>query len=415
MVRGSKLLAALLGVAVLLPAAPAAGADGDPALGRSMAKLMRSAGAYSGAYVVNATDGTTVLRYRHKTARILASNTKLFTTSAALARFGVDGTLGTEVRGTGTLDEEGVYRGNLFLRGGGDPTFGSTRFTRKSYGGGASVESLAAKLETLGIERVTGRIYGDESRFDLLRGGPDSFFRISPWVGPLSALSYNRGLKTESGRGYQRSPARFAAARLDAALERRGVSVARKYSAKTSPASAEVLASVDSPPMSRLARLTNKPSDNFFAEMLSKDLSMAVHGRGTTTRGAGVAAAFARRLGSRAKLADGSGLSRSNRASPLAIAKLLLAMQSRDEFQVFEDSLSIAGRDGTLADRMRSGAARGRCHAKTGTLSGVSALSGYCDARSGDTYVFSILMNSGSLYTAHNIQDRMANAIAAAR
>ena len=152
--------------------------------------------------------------------------------------------------------------------------------------------------------------------------------------------------------------------------------------------------------MSRLARLTNKPSDNFFAEMLSKDLSMAVHGRGTTTRGAGVAAAFARRLGSRAKLADGSGLSRSNRASPLAIGKLLLAMQSRDEFQVFEDSLSIAGRDGTLADRMRSGAARGRCHAKTGTLSGVSALSGYCDARSGDTYVFSILMNSGSLYTA---------------
>jgi D-alanyl-D-alanine carboxypeptidase/D-alanyl-D-alanine-endopeptidase (penicillin-binding protein 4) len=414
--RGSKLLVPLLGVIALAPAAPAAGSPAsDAKLGRSMAGMMRSAGSYSGAYVVNATDGDTVLRYRHTTARVLASNTKLFTTSAALARFGVDGTLGTEVRGVGTLDEEGVYHGNLFLRGGGDPTFGSSRFTRRAYGGGATVESLAAKLEAIGVERVTGRVYGDESRFDSLRGGPDSGFGTSIWVGPLSALAYNRGLKTESGNGFQRSPARFAAARLDTALERRGVSVVRRYSAKPAPASAEVLASVDSPPMSRLVRLTNKPSDNFFAEMLSKDLSMSRYGRGTTTRGAGVAVSFARRLGARARLVDGSGLSHSNVASPYAVVKLLLGMQARDEFQPFEDSLSIAGRDGTLVSRMRHDAARGRCHAKTGTLTGVSALSGYCNARSGDVYVFSILMNSGTLTGSHSIQDRMANAIAATR
>ena len=89
-------------------------------------------------------------------------------------------------------------------------------------------------------------------------------------------------------------------------------------------------------------------------------------------------------------------------------------MQARDEFLAFADSLSIAGRDGTLASRMRHGSARGRCHAKTGTLTGVSALSGYCNARSGDVYVFSILMNSGSLTGAHSIQDRIANAMAAA-
>jgi serine-type D-Ala-D-Ala carboxypeptidase/endopeptidase (penicillin-binding protein 4) len=413
--RGLKPLLPLIGAALLMPAAPAVGAEGDRALGKSMARLMRSAGPYSGAYVVNATDGNVVLRHRHTRARILASNTKLFTTSAALARFGTEGTLGTEVRGRGTLDEEGVYHGSLFLRGGGDPTFGSRRFVRRSYGGGSSVEALVQAIQDIGIERVDGRVYGDESRFDLLRGGPDSFFRTSVWVGPLSALSYNRGLRAENGRGgFQRSPARFAAARLDAALERAGIRVARRYSAKRTPADAEVLASVESPPMSRLARLTNKPSDNFFAETLSKDLAMEAYGRGTTKRGARVAAAFARRLGSRARLADGSGLSRSNRASPAAVVKLLLGMLQRDEFQVFEDSLAIPGRDGTLADRMRRGAARNRCHAKTGTLSGVSALSGYCDARSGDIYVFSILMNSGSLYTAHNVQNRMANAIAAA-
>jgi D-alanyl-D-alanine carboxypeptidase/D-alanyl-D-alanine-endopeptidase (penicillin-binding protein 4) len=401
--RGSKLLILIAALMALLPAASAtASPESDAKLGRSLAKMMRSAGSYSGAYVVNSTDGDVVLKYRQSTPRILASNTKLFTTSAALARFGVDGTLGTEVRGVGTLDEEGVYHGNLFLRGGGDPTFGSS-----------TVASIAAELKTLGIEKVTGRIYGDESRFDTLRGGPDSNYGTSIWVGPLSALDYNRGLNP--GRGFQRSPARFAAARLDAALEKRKVRIARRYSAKTTPAGAEVLASVDSPPMSRLVRLTNKPSDNFFAEMLSKDLALSRYGRGTTKRGASVAMSFAKQLGARPRLVDGSGLSTGNRASPQSVVNLLRAMQQRDEFQPFYDSLSIAGRDGTLSSRMRHSAARGRCHGKTGTLTGVSALSGYCTARSGDVYVFSILMNSGTLTSSHNIQDKMATAMAADR
>jgi len=414
--RGSKLLVPRLGVAALLPVAPAAGSpESDAALGRSLARVMRLAGGSSGAYVANATDGNTVLRVRHRTARILASNTKLFTTSAALARFGTEGTLGTEVRGVGSLDESGVYRGDLYLRGGGDPTFGSSRFARRSYGGGATVQGLAAELEEAGIARVTGRIYGDESRFDSLRGGPESGFRTSIWVGPLSALAYNRGLATESGRGFQTRPAVFAAARLDAALEARGIGVGPKPSAKATPAAAEVLAGVESPPMWRLVRITNKPSDNFFAEMLAKDLAMQAAGRGATAAGARVAASFARRLGAPARLVDGSGLSRGNRASPLAVAQLLLAMQQRDEYDAFYDSLSIAGRDGTLAPRMRRGAARGRCRGKTGTISGVSALSGYCEARSGDTYVFSILMNGVSTYGGRALQDRMANALAAAR
>ena len=86
---------------------------------------MRPAGADSGAYVVNSTNGNVVFRWREGTPRILASNTKLFTTSAALARFGPTGKLNTEVRGDGALEPDGIYRGNLYLIGGGDPTFGS--------------------------------------------------------------------------------------------------------------------------------------------------------------------------------------------------------------------------------------------------------------------------------------------------
>jgi serine-type D-Ala-D-Ala carboxypeptidase/endopeptidase (penicillin-binding protein 4) len=90
-------------------------------------------------------------------------------------------------------------------------------------------------------------------------------------------------------------------------------------------------------------------------------------------------------------------------------------MQRRVEFTAFYNSLPVAGRDGTLDTRMRHGAAHNRCHAKTGSLSNVSALSGYCTARSGDVYVFSILMNRVNVSGARAIQDRMANAIAAIR
>jgi serine-type D-Ala-D-Ala carboxypeptidase/endopeptidase (penicillin-binding protein 4) len=407
----------LLGVmGLLLPATPAAGSPAsDAALGRKLGAQMRIAGASSGAFVVNATDGNTVLRWRHHRARTLASNAKLFTTAAALARFGSEGRLGTEVRALGALDEQGVWRGDLYLRGGGDPSFGSARFVRRAYGSGATVESLAAEVAEAGVERVSGRVYGDESRFDSLRGGPASGFATSIWVGPLSALSYNRGLASDRGLSFQRNPATFAAARLDAALERRGIRVAKAPLARATPPTATVLASVESPPMRRLAQLTNKPSDNFFAEMLLKGLGLQATGRGTTVRGARVAAGFARALGSAVRLVDGSGLSYANRASPFRVTRLLTALLDRVEFEAFDDSLAVAGRDGTLAPRMRSGPARDRCRAKTGTLTAVSALSGYCRARSGDVYAFSILMNRVSIYGARRLQDRMAQAMAGAR
>ncbi|MBA3305322.1 MAG: D-alanyl-D-alanine carboxypeptidase, partial [Thermoleophilaceae bacterium] len=110
-----------------------------------------------------------------------------------------------------------------------------------------------------------------------------------------------------------------------------------------------------------------------------------------------------------------SGLSRGNRASPVRVAKLLSALRERDEFPAFFDSLSIAGRDGTLGTRMRSGPAHGNCRGKTGTLSNVSAVSGYCRARSGQVYVFSILMNDVDPFGARNLQDAMLQAIAGMR
>lgn len=404
-----RALLTLLALSALLPV-QAAQAD----LKSSLTSQMRQAGSYSGAYVTNLTSGEQVFAWRAGVPRVLASNTKLFTAAAALARFGTEGTLGTEVLGSGDLDEDGIWRGDLYLKGGGDPTFGSRRFATRSYGGGGTVEELAALVDQAGVERVTGRVYGDESQHDALRGGPYSAFGVSIWVGPLSALSFNRGLATEAGGGYQPSPPLFAAARLDAALEARGIRVRLAPRAAGAPAGAPVLASVESPPMETLVRLMNKPSDNFFGEMLLKNLAMQARGVGTTKAGARLAAGYARRLGAPVRIADGSGLSRGNRASPFRVVRLLTAMAEDEEsFDAWYASLAVAGRDGTLKTRMRSGSARGRCRGKTGTLSNVSALSGYCKARSGDLYAFSILMNGVYTGGARVLQDRMAQAIAA--
>jgi D-alanyl-D-alanine carboxypeptidase/D-alanyl-D-alanine-endopeptidase (penicillin-binding protein 4) len=407
-----RLLALACALAVLAPSAAPAQTP-DAGLRKRLAAAMRSAGPASGAYVLNATDRDVLFESRPRARLILASNTKIFTTAAALAQIGTDATLPTAVVGAGERDESGIWRGDLYLKGGGDPTFGSASFIRRAYGEGADVGELAKQLGALGIGEVRGRIVGDESRFDSLRGGPDSGFAVDADVGgPLSALSFNRGLASERGFSFQSNPPAFAAARLDDALERRGIRVTRSPAAGTAPAGAVQLAAVQSPPMARLVRLTNKVSDNFFAEVLLKDVAASAAGSGTTRAGARVAARFARRLGARARLVDGSGLSRANRASPEHVAEILDELRARDEFQAFLDSLPIAGRDGTLRDRMRRGPARANCRGKTGTLSNVSALSGYCTSRGGDTIVFSILMNRVSPAGARRLQDRMAQALA---
>jgi len=409
-----RTLAALAGIAALLGtgfAAPAQGQAADEKLREALAGALRGGGPGASAYVIDADDGRVLFSSAGSTRRILASNAKLFTTAAAFDRFGADGAFKTEVLASGRV-EDSVLDGDLYLKGGGDPTFGSSGFAGRSYGGGGSVEELARQLELAGIERVSGRVLGDESRFDSRRGVPGSGYAVSIYIGPLSALAFDRGLTSSRGSAFARSPAGFAAGRLDAALEREGVSVRGAPGTGVAPANAESLASVASPPVSRLARITNKPSDNFFAEMLVKDLGAADGLTGTTARGTRKATSFARSLGSAPKLVDGSGLSRGNSASPKSVVALLRGMRSHATFASFYASLPIAGRDGTLGGRMRSGPAAGNCRAKTGTLTNVSALSGYCRSRSGRTLAFSFLMNRVSPASARGVQDRMAQALA---
>lgn len=414
--RHIRVPATLLALLALLAAglawaAPASAGRQERKLRSALSDAMRAAGGGSGAYVSNITEGGRLFAKRAGDRRTLASNTKLYSTAATLGRFGPEERLETQVRGSGQLTAAGAWLGDLYLVGGGDPTFGSRSFAR-SYGSEASVEALAAALDRAGLERVTGRVRGDESRHDSLRGGPASDYRTSPYVGPLSALSFNRG---DSGGGFQSNPPKVAARELTRALERRGIRVSEPARTGTAPRTAATLAEVRSPQLAGLVRHTNKPSDNFFAEMLVKELGTSPR-RGTTDRGANRTQAFAADLGSRARIVDGSGLARGNHATPRAVVKLLVRLDARPSFAfaypAFRASLPVAGRDGTLSDRMRGDAAEGRCRAKTGTLSSVSVLSGYCKSRGGDRIAFSFLMSGIDVDAARDLQDRMANAIA---
>jgi D-alanyl-D-alanine carboxypeptidase/D-alanyl-D-alanine-endopeptidase (penicillin-binding protein 4) len=144
-------------LALLLPGTAFAG------LGTQLKRQMRGAGAYSGALVVDADSGKRLFAWRSTTPRILASNTKLFTTAAALSRFGVDGTLTTQVLSNNSPNEDGVLKGDVWLRGGGDPAFGSLAYVRRHYGPlGGSMEHLVDQLAEAGLTAIRGGVHGDE-------------------------------------------------------------------------------------------------------------------------------------------------------------------------------------------------------------------------------------------------------------
>jgi D-alanyl-D-alanine carboxypeptidase/D-alanyl-D-alanine-endopeptidase (penicillin-binding protein 4) len=173
------------------------------------------------------------------------------------------------------------------------------------------------------------------------------------------------------------------------------------------------LGTIRSPVLAEIAEATNVYSNNFLAEMLMKNLGAEFRRRGSTAAGTRVVEAFAGNHRSAVHAVDGSGLTRGNRASPAGVAHLIDSMREVRGAAAFIDSLAIAGREGTIASRMGGTAAAGRCHAKTGTISGVSALSGICFNRSGRKLIFSVLNNGVSnLSAAHAGQDRIAVLVA---
>jgi D-alanyl-D-alanine carboxypeptidase/D-alanyl-D-alanine-endopeptidase (penicillin-binding protein 4) len=375
-------------------------------LRRTLARKLARVGGVGGAWVKDLTAGRVLFAKLDRRRLALASNTKLFTTGTAITRFGPEATLDTSAWALGEVDEAGVLHGRLLLLGGGDPTITSQRLAM-----------LAARVKAGGIRRVTGGLRFDGSIFDRRRGVPSTGVTGGPYLGSLSGLSVNYGFNR---RGSLLSdPARTAARLFLQALRRRGLRVpgkARRGRLDPGlPESARV-AVLSSPEMPALIAATNQPSDNFMAEMLAKGVGARFGARGSTAAGVRLIRAFAAARGAaRLTAENGSGLSVVNRAGARDVGHFLEAMREGEDEPIadaFVASLAVAGRSGTLADRMRGTAAQDRCRGKTGTLTAVSALSGYCRAPGGRVVAFSILMNGVDTYAAQVAQDEMAAVIA---
>ncbi|HEX9241860.1 MAG TPA: D-alanyl-D-alanine carboxypeptidase/D-alanyl-D-alanine-endopeptidase [Anaeromyxobacter sp.] len=381
-----------------------------------------------------------------------ASNVKLVTSAAVLARLGPEFRFDTEIYVDAASGGDRARA--LYVRGKGDPTLVTERLW-----------AIAGDLVHLGIRHV-GDVVVDESYFDGERVGPgfDQESGDRSYLAPAGAASLNwntvavhvapgdrRGGKarvelepasdlfevdvratTVAGGGRRRivvssvragarqrivvdgripmgsrmqtvwrridDPALYLGHTLRRLMELRGARFAGKVRAGAVPQGARLVHVAQSESLGEVVRRLNKTSNNFMAEQLLKTLGAEAKGTpGTWPKGVEAVEEFLDDAGiarGAYVMRNGSGLNDTNRFSPRQLATLLRSMWARFPLQAeYLASLPVAGRDGTIRWRMEGSEAEGRLRAKTGTLENVTSLSGYVENAAHRTLAFSILVN----------------------
>ncbi|HEX6207664.1 MAG TPA: D-alanyl-D-alanine carboxypeptidase [Actinomycetota bacterium] len=321
--------------------------------------------------------------------RTPASNQKLLLSMALLDTLGPDRRLAT--RALSRRPRNGVVRGHLWIVGSGDPEVGPSKLRR-----------LAARIEEAGVRRITGGVRGSTALFarDWWAPGWRGYFPRTVIALP-TALTFRGNV---AGGRHVRDPERRAALALTKQLRRRGVRVAKPPGMGRHPSGRPELTRVESRPLSGILTITNHASSNFWAEVLTKGLAVARREPpGTIAKGAGAVAAWVRANGGRSRSHDGSGLSYANRTTPESIARLLGRAEGETWGARLRSTLPTGG-VGTLSGRLH----RVPVRAKTGTLSGISALSGWVESERTATWVeFSLLSQGVSTTRAKAAEDRI--------
>jgi len=384
----------------------------DRRLGGALSPVMAGTGGPTGQACLSVRDpeGRTVFAQNPATALIPASTMKLETATAALGRLGAGSHFTTEVR-AGSAAAGGTVAGDLWLVGGGDPLLATADFA--SVAGYRSQPRLATSMA--GVRKVDGRVVGDESRYDTQRYLPSwsPTYASLGEIGPQSALTVNDGFVAWRPMAVPSpAPATNAAAVLTTLLRARGVTVGGDAGEGRAPASTTV-ASIDSPPLGDVVGVMLAESDNLAAELLVKELGSRFGGTGTTTAGLAVVKDALAPLGLGADglaSVDGSGLDRSDRLSCNALqATLAQGGESGDVGR----NLPVAGRNGTLSKRFVGTPAAGKVKAKTGSLKGVNALSGWTGTVDGRSLQFALIVNElPNDASGTGLEDRVVSALA---
>lgn len=387
---------------------------------------------------------------------IPASNAKLLTTAAALQTLGANYRIRTELVAQQLPNAEGEVGGGLGVVGRGDPSFTSDTLkllvqqlvgkgVKRIRGGIYALPQLRGSGLGMGWEwqdlqeaygAIASSLTINSNSLDwTIRSGSQVGQPVKfSWDQPELALGWtieNRAVTTAAQGNYALQVERSLSARhliitgempqnaepelgasaipdpeayfLDLArmeLMRQGIAVEQKQKSATDTSLSRMvtLASVDSPPLAELVKTMNKDSNNLYAELLLRLLGTPHTPLTTPSDQLGIQTItkFLAKTGitsDRLLIADGSGLSRHNLITPMVIVKLLQFMANNS---VFRDSLAIAGVDGTLANRFQNPLTQGNLIAKTGTISGVAALSGYVIPANYAQLAFSIMINNGN-------------------
>jgi len=342
-----------------------------------------------GLYVYDLTADRPVYKHRIRQLMRPASNQKIVTAVAALAQLGGDYEYATQVFRKGEV-KDSVLHGDLYVRGAFDPLLGK-----------ADVRRLVEAIREAGIYRIGGDLVFDRSLKDTLQWGWGWC-----WDDDMPVLS---PLLCEGRPGLDHAVA--------SALAKHGVGLDGKCRYGRVGGRDTTLVAVCKHSISQVLRPMMKESDNLFAESLF--YHVGAQGGKPYAGHEQAAERIGRLVGSLGlrpghyQMADGSGVSLYNYLTPELLVDLLrYAYRHEDVSRHLIPSLPIAGKDGTLRKRMRGTPAQGNVKAKTGTVEGVSTLSGYATAPNGHLLCFSI-MNQGIRYTStgRNFQDRVCVAL----
>ncbi|MFI5237390.1 MAG: D-alanyl-D-alanine carboxypeptidase/D-alanyl-D-alanine-endopeptidase [Ignavibacteriales bacterium] len=371
-----------------------------------------------GMMIYNPLTQDTIISINHTQSMIPASNVKLFTTAAALEIMSGDYLLSTKILADDKDLTDSKIDGNIYIKGFGHATFETE-----------DLESLAVSLHQAGLREVTGNIIGDDTFFDNVYSRDDwiNEERSNVKLPPISSLVLDRNRTTtiKKKRGRSRTyfvnvdnPPLFTAKKLKQLLISLGVKINGEAISGQTPADAKEI--IESSEQIRdVLKLINKNSDNFLAECLFKSIGAVYSGKqGNSFFSTQAILSFIRDNGiysEGTQVVDGSGISRFDKVTVGALAGLLEnAYFNINHFEDFYNSLSIAGVDGTLEDRLIGTLAENNFRGKTGTLNGVCSLSGYLTTADGDDLIICIFFefNKGGAKKYRDIQDKIIEYLA---
>lgn len=360
-----------------------------------------------------------------------ASTNKLLTTDTAYSLLGPNYRWTTQLEYSGTLSEDGVVNGNLYLISSGDPSIGVTATGASSYW--QIADQFRTAMRDAGIRKVTGNlvietavfkgqhivippniVWLEHNNYFVPAGstkginpvnestlnrpsGVAHYYYVSPYTGKIVTSTTFSGSTTLTGK-IPPAPA-YLANVLRSSLVKGGISVGqvKTLGVDDDPDSRKYIASYQSPILSDIIYFTNQTSNNRLAEEFMHLSGFYQYGDLSITSGRMAVENNLKNIGfdlTGLNYVDGSGLSHSNSVTPIAQAKFLAGEMSRSYFDSYFNSLPIAGETGTLKRMFLNQDTTGKIHAKTGTLNRVKTLAGYIQTNTGRTLTFSLLVKN---------------------